>query len=129
MPRPKKRNEEMPKTIMQRRPDETVKIYKAICHTKCFWMDTLWEVNDIYEGPAKPPKHFSKDGKPPNEDPDVMAAGDDPRSTVEMLTVLKKKFGVDPPVDENGLPAKRHVVFELLRKHEQAVISGGGIKS
>jgi hypothetical protein len=112
------------KTVQAATPE-----YKAICHTKCYWLDTLWNPGDVYIGPAKPCHHFSKDGKRPNEDPLLMAAGDDPRSTKEMLTVLKRKYGVEPPVDEDGLPAKRQVVFQLLRRHEVAASGEGGIKA
>lgn len=109
--------------------EDRTPIYRAVCHTKCFWLNTLWEPNDVYEGPEKPIKHFSKDGTNPNKDPNVMAAGDDPRSTNEMLTVLKNKFGVEPPLDEDGFPAKRHDVFNLLRKHELIAQGAGGIKA
>ncbi len=119
-----------PRKVPRMPKKEETKIYRGVCHTKCYWMSTLWEVNDVYEGPAEPPKHFSKDGVNPDEDPKVVAAGDDPRSTTEMLTVLKRRFGVDPPVDkETGLPAARQVVFELLKKHELAASGAGGLKS
>lgn len=127
---PVKSRKKPPRKVPRFEPEVKTPIYKMTCHTKCYWLSTLWEPGDEYEGPAKPPKHFSKDGTNPDKDPKVMAAGDDPRSTSEMLTVLKRKFGVDPPVDkETGLPAPRQVVWELLRRHEVAASGGGGIKS
>jgi len=117
------------KIVPKTKQDKETPIYRAICHTKCYWMDTLWEEGDAYEGTVKPCKHFSKDGTAPDEDPKIRAAADDPRSTSDMLTVLKRKFGVDPPLDENGQVEKRQVIFELLRSHEQTAMGGGGIKA
>ena len=70
--------------------------YKAICHTRCYWLDTLWSVGDVYQGSEKPIKHFSSDGEmgrpvaPP-------VAGDDPRSNVEIRKILKDKYGSTKP--------------------------------
>ena len=109
---------------------EPLRPYKVVCHTKCFWLNTLWEPGDIYEGTDEPARdenkvmrYFSVDGKPPHTDKTIRAAGDDPRSTVEMLVTLSKKFGVEMPHD-----SLRVEVFEMLRKHEYHATSRGGLK-
>ena len=63
--------------------------YKAICHTKCYWLETLWEVGEVYEGDILPNKHFSLDGSNPNPPPPEIH-GDDPRSNLELRIALKK---------------------------------------
>jgi len=63
--------------------------YKAICHTKCYWLDTLWDVGEIYEGEVPPIKHFSQDGVNPDPPPPE-TFGDDPRSNIELIAALKK---------------------------------------
>jgi hypothetical protein len=123
-----KEKKEARKIIPKAKIDNTKPIYRAICHTKCFWMGTLWSEGDGYEGPVKPPKHFSKDGTSPNEDPAIRSAGDDPRSNVEMLGILKKKFGVELGPDENGRPPTRSKIYQVLKDRETVAAGGGGIK-
>ena len=69
--------------------------YRGICHTTCYWLDTLWEIGEVYEGNIPPNKHFSEDGKkdaalpPPN-------AGSDRRSNLELREAIED-FGVNVP--------------------------------
>lgn len=120
---------EVRRIIPQIKEKDVVKMYKAICHTKCYWESTLWEEGDIYEGPLKPPHHFSKDGVNPQIDPIAKTAGDDPRSNAEMLSILRTKYGVEPPVDEYGRPATRTTIYNLLIQHERTSAGSGGIKA
>lgn len=70
--------------------------YKATCHTKCFWLDTLWEPGNVYEGHEPPNKHFSIDGKKDPEQPPANA-GIDPRSTREIRRILRDVYGSTKP--------------------------------
>jgi hypothetical protein len=63
--------------------------YKAVCHTKCYWLETLWEKGDVYKGTIEPIKHFSQDGKTENPKPPPNP-GDDQRSNVQLRSALKK---------------------------------------
>ena len=88
--------------------------YKAICHTKCFWLDTLWEVGETYEGDIEPGKHFSESGKPDADLP-PMDAGKDPRSTNELKEILYKA-GFDVPEEWT-----RKQVWKKLTDAENAI--------
>lgn len=61
--------------------------YRAICHTKCYWLDTLWEIGEIYDGDIPPNKHFSDDGKTDSSTPPP-SPGRDPRPTIELKSIL-----------------------------------------
>ena len=69
--------------------------YSAICHTPCYWLETLWIVGDVYEGDIEPIKHFSQDGKIDKPVAPKMA-GDDKRSNVQLRKVLTDS-GFKPP--------------------------------
>jgi hypothetical protein len=88
--------------------------YKAICHTKCYWQETLWKVGDVYEGSEKPIEHFSKDGEmgKPVAPP---VPGDDPRSTKEIIRLLKDKYHSSKPRE---WPRKK--LWAALRDFETA---------
>lgn len=117
---------EEPKSVMDETPPEKAgaKHYRVICHTRCFWLNVLWDPGDIYDGYQQPPDHFSVDGSPPHTNKELMAAADDPRSTVEMLTTLRKKFGVEMPEE-----ATRVEIFEALRQHEKLTQGTKSIKA
>ena len=66
--------------------------YEAICHTTCYWLETLWDVGEVYEGNVKPNKHFSRDGIKPDGLP-APTPGDDARSNDELVKALSA-FGV-----------------------------------
>ena len=70
--------------------------YKAICHTSCYWKETLWQIGEIYEGDDPPNKHFSKSGKtdPTLPPPD---AGSDKRSNKQLRIDLKKDHNFSAP--------------------------------
>ena len=65
------------------------KMYKAICHTKCFWLDTLWQPGEVYEGEFEPGKHFNADGKLDKPLPPANP-GDDARSNAKLKDELQK---------------------------------------
>jgi len=65
------------------------KLYRGICHTRCYWLDTLWEPGDEYEGTEPLGKHFSEEGMPEPEKPPRTAA-DDPRSNQDLRDELKE---------------------------------------
>ena len=88
--------------------------YKAICHTKCFFKNTLWAPGEVYEGNDPPNKHFNEDGKvhgalPPRD------AGMDKRSNEELRAILKKKFGSTKP---KSYPRKK--LWQTLKDFEAA---------
>ena len=62
--------------------------FRATCHTRCFWRDTLWEPGEVYEGDEPPNKHFNETGVSPEKPPPE--AADDPRSNNELRAALKK---------------------------------------
>ena len=66
---------------------------RSVCHTKCWWGQTLWDVGDVYEGsspvPAPADRWFSSDGKVERPEPPPVA-GLDPRTNVELRESLKK---------------------------------------
>lgn len=62
--------------------------YTATCHTKCYWLENLWHVGEVYQGNHKPNKHFNEDGVSPEIPPPVPV--DDPRSNVEIKAALKR---------------------------------------
>jgi hypothetical protein len=70
--------------------------YKGICHTVCYWLDTLWQVGEVYEGSIPLIKHFSVDGEidRPLPPPD---AGSDPRSNKELRRSLKADYNFTAP--------------------------------
>ena len=72
------------------------KVYKAICHTKCYWLETLWQIGEVYEGVYEPGKHFSADGKLDNPLPPP-DAGADKRSNKEIREILKSKDNSTKP--------------------------------
>ncbi len=110
--------------MIPRKVVEEKKQYRAVCHTACFWENTYWDPGDIYEGVIPPGKHFSADGSPPEVDPSIRRAVDDPRSTVEMRTTLERSFGEKMPED-----ATRKQIYSALRKRELAKTGQGGIKA
>ena len=63
--------------------------YTAVCHTKCYWLETLWDVGETYTGDIPPNKHFSDTGVNPNPPPPE-TVGDDPRSNIELRKALKR---------------------------------------
>jgi len=72
------------------------KTYKGICHTTCYWKNTLWNVGEIYEGDEPFNKHFSVSGV--REEPIIAPTpGDDPRSNVELRAVLQNDFNFRAP--------------------------------
>jgi hypothetical protein len=99
-------------------------LYKAVCHTKCYWLETLWQVGEIYEGKIKPIKHFSSDGKidkpvpPPNP-------GDDKRSNKEIRDTLRDKYGSTKPMSwsRKKLWAAIHE-FETARDKDELTSPG-----
>ena len=68
--------------------------FTAICHTKCYWGETLWHIGEIYEGnmPIPPPadRWFSADGTTDNPEPPPIA-GLDPRTNDELRVALKRQ--------------------------------------
>jgi hypothetical protein len=62
--------------------------YSATCHTKCYWLENLWEVGEVYEGNEKPNKHFNQSGEAPEVPPPTRM--DDSRSNKELRDTLKK---------------------------------------
>jgi hypothetical protein len=62
--------------------------YEAICFRKCYWLDTLWDIGEVYAGDIPPNKHFNETGKPDAELP-PMDAGMDPRPTKELKAMLE----------------------------------------
>ena len=65
-------------------------LIKSVCHTKCYWRETLWDIGAIYEGSSPPPERwFSSDGKVEHPPPPPIP-GLDPRSNVELRESLKK---------------------------------------
>ncbi len=63
--------------------------HRGICHTPCYWKETLWIVGDVYEGDDPPNKHFSSDGEKDPEAPPP-DAGSDPRSNLQLRKDLKE---------------------------------------
>ena len=88
--------------------------YKAVCHTKCYWLETLWEVGDVYEGSEKPCKHFSKDGEIGKPVAPPMAC-EDTRSTKEIIRLLKDKYNSQKPSSWS-----RQKLWAALRDFENA---------
>ena len=88
--------------------------YKAVCHTKCYWQETLWKPGDVYEGSAKPCKHFSEDGKIDKPLPPPMAC-EDTRSNDEIRSILKDKYGSSKPSSWS-----RKQLWAALRQFETA---------
>lgn len=69
--------------------------YEATCHTKCYWLDNLWEPGEVYQGNEKPGKHFNQSGEAPELPPP--APVDDPRSNRELKAALLDKFDFKAP--------------------------------
>ena len=90
------------------------KTYKAVCHTMCYWLETLWRVGDVYEGSNEPNQHFSLDGKIDNPLPPP-AASDDPRSNDEIRKTLKDKYGSTKPSSWS-----RKQIWAALKEFETA---------
>jgi len=88
--------------------------YKAVCHTKCYWQETLWDIGDVYEGSEKPIKHFSEDGKIDKPVPPPMAC-EDTRSNNEIRRLLKDKYGSTKPSSWS-----RNQIWAALRQFETA---------
>ena len=65
--------------------------FSATCHTKCYWLNNLWQPGEVYEGNHEPNKHFNQSGKAPELPPPD--AGSDPRSNVQLRKDLKKTDG------------------------------------
>ena len=95
-------------------------IYEAVCHTKCYWLETLWQVGEVYKGSVEPNQHFSKDGKIDNPLPPP-DAGADPRSTKTIIKVLKNKYASTNPKSwsRKKLWARLHE-FETLQEQDEA---------
>lgn len=72
---------------------EKIYRYRAVCHTKCYWLENLWEVGEVYEGDIKPNKHFKMAGEPDPEKPPEGPSGD-PRSTKELRETLENIMSV-----------------------------------
>ena len=72
------------------------KMYRSICHTKCYWLNNLWKPGQVYEGEIEPGKHFNADGKLDKPLPPANP-GDDPRSNAELKMVLKKQHNFTVP--------------------------------
>jgi hypothetical protein len=89
--------------------------YREVCHTECYWLNTLWHVGEVYEGNLKPEFHFSEDGKldkplPPPE------PGLDPRSNKVLRATLRKApFNFDAPKEWS-----RKKVWAKLQEFERA---------
>ena len=100
------------------------KTYRAVCHTKCYWLETLWLVGEDYEGSAEPNHHFSEDGKIENPPPPP-TAGDDPRSTKAIRQILKNKYSSTNPQSwpRKKLWQKLHE-FETLQEMDEATSEG-----
>ena len=65
-------------------------MFKSICHTKCYWKETLWEPGEIYEGEDEAiDRWFSSDGKVDRPAPPPIA-GLDPRSNDQLRIDLKE---------------------------------------
>lgn len=63
--------------------------YRATCHTKCYWLNNLWQPGEVYEGNVhKPNKHFNESGEAPEAPPPTPM--DDPRSNAQLREELKK---------------------------------------
>ena len=69
---------------------------RGVCHTRCYWLETLWEPGEVYEGSDPLCKHFSADGKLDKPIPPPHP-GDDPRSTNTIRNILKDKYNSDYP--------------------------------
>jgi hypothetical protein len=63
--------------------------YRATCHTKCYWLNNLWQPGEVYEGNEKPNKHFNSDGVAPEVPPPTPM--DDPRPNIELRDTLAKR--------------------------------------
>jgi hypothetical protein len=87
--------------------------YRAVCHTKCYWLNNLWSPGEVYEGDIEPGKHFSADGKNPGAPPP--SAADDPRSNVELRKILKEKYNATKPQNWS-----RKQLWQALRTLETA---------
>jgi hypothetical protein len=90
-------------------------VYRGVCHTTCYWLETLWLVGEVYEGDAPPNKHFSIDGKldVPLPPPD---AGGDLRSNIELRQELKRApFNFDAPKNWS-----RKKLWARLKEFERA---------
>lgn len=90
------------------------KTYRGICHTTCYWLETLWNPGEVYEGELPLCKHFSEDGK---KDPELPPPdpGADPRSTATIRKVLKNKYGSSHP---SSWPRRK--LWEKLNEFETA---------
>ena len=69
--------------------------YKGICHTKCYWLNTLWDIGETYEGDLPLIKHFSDDGTKDAALPPPKA-GSDPRSNAVLREEIEM-MGVSVP--------------------------------
>ena len=92
---------------------------RSICHTKCYWNETLWKPGEIYEGkePVAPPadRWFSSDGKVERPEPPPIA-GLDPRSNAVLRATLKTHpFNFTAPKSWN-----RKKLWEKLSEFETA---------
>lgn len=89
--------------------------YTAICHTTCYWLNTLWQIGEVYQGDTPPNKHFSESGvkdpalPPPNP-------GSDGRSTKELREILEN-YGAKVPSQWS-----RKKVWSKLQELENAAV-------
>jgi hypothetical protein len=89
--------------------------YRAVCHTQCYWLNTLWRPGEVYEGNLEPIHHFSVDGKldkpiPPPE------PGLDPRpNKVLRAELIRAPFNFDAP---KSWPRKK--LWSKLQEFERA---------
>lgn len=100
---------------MSRKVKKTYR-YKAICHTRCYWLETLWEPGDVYEGDHPANKHFNKTGYLDKDKAPSTDAGSDPRSTEE-LKIRLKLYGMD--IDDKW--TRKQIWAKLSLADEQAV--------
>lgn len=92
--------------------------YTAICHTDCYWKNTLWLVGEVYEGDDPPGKHFSQDGI--RKGPRVpLDPGTDPRSNVALRQILKDHgVGVPPNWSRKQMWARVRQIEIAVSKDE-----------
>ena len=89
---------------------------KYVCHRKCYYNNTVFCVGDPLPPGLPPNKHFSIDGEGPDADEKhIVMAGDDPRSTKQIIIDLKEKHGI-----EMGSKTGRKPAFAKWLKAENA---------
>lgn len=47
--------------------------YRAVCRTDCQWRGRIWPAGTVYEGDARPPRHFFIEREP---EPDAPTASE-----------------------------------------------------